>query len=103
MANIELGEIRGKPKYSSDGKLNRLMKKRKTKPITTKAAILLALPDGSINGTRTYRSNKIAKNENPAKENPICNRFIPGKLAAPTDNERLHIYPQQNKKPKSAN
>jgi ribosomal protein S2 len=79
------------------------MKKRKTKPITTKAAILLALPDGSINGTRTYRSNKIAKNENPAKENPICNRFIPGKLAAPTDNERLHIYPQQNKKPKSAN
>jgi hypothetical protein len=85
MANIELGEIRGKPKYSSDGKLNRLMKKRKTKPITTKAAILLALPDGSINGTRTYRSNKIAKNENPAKANPICNRFIPAKLATPTD------------------
>jgi hypothetical protein len=78
------------------------MKKRKTKPITTKAAILLALPDGSINGTRTYRSNKIAKNENPAKENPICNRFIPAKLANPTD-KRGSFYPQQSKKPKSAN
>ena len=47
--------------------------------------MLLAIPEASIKGTRTKRSNKIAKSVNPDRANPICNRFILANLATPTD------------------
>lgn len=50
-----------------------------------KDAILLALPSGSRNGTRTKRSINMAKNENPDRARPICNFFIPANLQTPTD------------------